>query len=401
MRLFSDFVRTDTRELRSPETHYAFYNRAAGSFWDDVREVLESWFAHLPVASQKNIASRLRDKDRRKFDGAFWELYLHELFLRLGYAVQHEPNLPREGTSALTPDFLLEHGAERLYVEALVVTDSDSDDSEERRRNDLVDAINRRVSSKGLLISFDIRRAGPANPPIAKIAQSLEAWLDALDPDLISAIQHELRVFDWPSWEWNRDGWQLDVVAMPRPPEDRERPSKRVIALGPSGGKISDEYADARIIRDRLVTKAKKYQDLDVPYMIALLVRRSFCDEADVRGALFGPAGADPELLREGWLEARLGGDRDGFWATRNGPQQRHVSAMLCARNLQPAMLTEVAPVLWYCPWAAHPLTVSLPFAAVREVPSASVYIDPATLTPAEIFKLPSAWPRGAPFPQH
>jgi len=29
-----------------------------------------------------------------EFDAAFWELYLHELFTRLGYEVACEPTLP-------------------------------------------------------------------------------------------------------------------------------------------------------------------------------------------------------------------------------------------------------------------------------------------------------------------
>ena len=52
--------------------------------------------------------------DNRKFAAGFWELYLHELFLRLGYEVTCAA--PVGGRRNI--DFLLRQGSSSFYVEA-------------------------------------------------------------------------------------------------------------------------------------------------------------------------------------------------------------------------------------------------------------------------------------------
>jgi hypothetical protein len=400
MTLFSEMARTDSRPLRHPETHYAFYDRVAGPFWDAVRGLLEDWFSRLSASSQADLRARLQDKDRRKFDGAFWELYLHELFRRLGFAVHHQPTILRDGKSPGAPDLLLERDGDRIYIEAMIVADSNAEDHEERLRNNLVDAINARVKSSGFYVALEILHEGTANLPVAEIARGLQAWLDRWNPDVVSALQYGYRVFDHPAWTWNNNGWRLRFVAMPKPSEIRGRPGDRVIALGPSGSKITDAFSDGRIMRERLNDKANKYQGLGVPYIVALLVRRSFCDERDVQKALFGGIGIDAELLRYGRIDPVQAGDWDGVWATRAGPKHRNVSAVLWVRGLEPAKVAEVAPTLWHCPWAERPVTSSLPLASVRiESSGTSLRHEQAIQSPGDIFGLSTPWPPGKPFP--
>lgn len=401
MRLFTDRARDDPRPLRAPETSFAFYDRVAGPYWDDLRRVLEDWFAHLPAASRPDLRSRFQGKDRRQVDGAFWELYLHELFRRLGCAVQHQPRVPRAGAPPLTPDFLAERDGERLYLEAVAVTDSTVDDRAARRRMDLVDAINARVASPGFALAFEIERMGSATPRVSEIARSLQGWLDGFDPDRVAAVQRRWGISDWPAWEWVGGGWRLRAVAMPKPPEARGGPDDRVIGLGPSWGKVADAFADARAIRDKLREKAEKYDGLDAPYVLALLVRRGFCTEDDVAGALFGGGTLDATLIQGGRIDPSGAGDRDGLWATRAGPDRRHVSGVLCAINLIPEQVAERAPTLWHNPWATRPITTPFPCAAQRVVGEAgALRCEPATRPPAELFGLPTPWPPGPPFPR-
>ncbi|BCB78382.1 hypothetical protein GCM10022251_30340 [Phytohabitans flavus] len=54
-------------------------------------------------------------KDDRQVRGAFFELYLHERLLRIGYTVTCHPVL--EGTSR-RPDFLAERDGRSIYIEA-------------------------------------------------------------------------------------------------------------------------------------------------------------------------------------------------------------------------------------------------------------------------------------------
>jgi hypothetical protein len=82
------------------------------------RAVLEDWFSRWPTDSRPDLRARLRAKDDGQFLGAFWELYLHELHLRLGFECERDPELP---DSPRRPDFLVHGAGGSFYLEATVV----------------------------------------------------------------------------------------------------------------------------------------------------------------------------------------------------------------------------------------------------------------------------------------
>ena len=91
-----------------------------------------------------DLGTRFRSPDDRQHVAAFWELYLHELFTRLGFAVRLHPTLPIETTN---PDMLVERDGDSFYVEAVALTDKDVERQSTRRRGQVDDGINERVQS--------------------------------------------------------------------------------------------------------------------------------------------------------------------------------------------------------------------------------------------------------------
>lgn len=71
--------------------------------------------------------------------GAFWELYLHELLSRQGFAITCHPVLPDTGNS---PDFLAVRSDGSFSLEATTVRDADKDIKKDRVRRQVYDALN-------------------------------------------------------------------------------------------------------------------------------------------------------------------------------------------------------------------------------------------------------------------
>ncbi|MFD8560550.1 hypothetical protein ACFV1N_25030 [Streptosporangium canum] len=97
MNIFSAVERTDPSPAGHGDSHSQFIDRVAGPFWDQVRDLIEDWFSQLCSDAQADVRGRLRSRNDRQSKGAFFELYLHECLLRMGYTVTCHPEI--DGTS--------------------------------------------------------------------------------------------------------------------------------------------------------------------------------------------------------------------------------------------------------------------------------------------------------------
>jgi len=105
-----------------------------------------------------------------------------------------------------------------------------------------------------------------------------------------------------------------------------------------------------------LEEKARRYGDLDRPFVIALLANDVFVDEENIASALYGEPGFGVDANGEVSL-----GRAGGLWSDGAGTR---VSAVLTARNLVPASVAVVEPLLWHASQPTHPLQAALPLAA-------------------------------------
>ena len=117
MVVYTSRSRTDSSPKRAAEPQAEFFDRIAGPFWDQVREVINEWWSHLPDHVQPGVRSRLLDRhsDSNVYS-ALWELYLHEMLLGSGYTIEIEPTL---GTRGKNPDFLVTRDGEQFVIEAI------------------------------------------------------------------------------------------------------------------------------------------------------------------------------------------------------------------------------------------------------------------------------------------
>jgi hypothetical protein len=116
--LFDDSERTETRIKRERESRFAYLNSSARAPMTAARKVFEQWFDSYPESGRSDLRARFRSPIDGQHQSAFWELYLHEVFSRLGFTLEPHPDI--DG-SRNHPDFLVKEGdVRRFYLEGVV-----------------------------------------------------------------------------------------------------------------------------------------------------------------------------------------------------------------------------------------------------------------------------------------
>src|SRR5919202_5698397 len=90
MRLFDTISHHDEGPPQFAEPEFICLNRSAKPDVSHIRELLEAWLSRYPTSVQTDLCGRFRSPDDTLHRSAFFELFLHELLLRLGYQ-------PRDG----------------------------------------------------------------------------------------------------------------------------------------------------------------------------------------------------------------------------------------------------------------------------------------------------------------
>lgn len=387
-RVFDDRERTDPSPASHSENSTAFLNRVAGAYWDQVRDLIEDWASRVPDAPRRDIVARLRSSSDRQSRAAFWELYLHETFVRAGYEVELHPSV--EG--ARPPDFRVTRGGERFYVEATCMFGDATDSGAIARRQDLYDAVER-IHSPNFFLSIDVEVIGSDAPATSRLRRDLERWLAGLDPDATELMLGRERAGEYFLWE--EQGWQVWFRPIPVRADARGAPDHRV--LGVFGSGEAQWLDDASELRQTIRSKGSAYGVLDAPLLIAVMIGTPFHDEDDSISALYGSwqIQFNPNYPDD----ARSVRARDGYWGSPGDWKHTHVSGVLIAHGVTPWRVTQEVPELWHHPLAANEVT-ALPIWRSAALSADRIrHNDPAAAL-SDFYSLPSHWPQGEAFPR-
>lgn len=386
--LFDTFERSNPDPATIEEDSFTFLNRIDQPYWAEVRRVLEVWFGRYPASEAPQLRRRFRSDLPGQHWGAWWELYLHELFVRLGFRVAAHPPLH---DSARRPDFEISRGAWRAYLEATVCFSGIVTD-EPGAPGWLTEAINL-VDSPGFFVMVKaVEGTGPERLRNRQISGPIQRWLDGLDPDDVTRTLEVTR--ELPELILEERGWTVRFEAAPVKPEARGKPDHRVYGGGPAIGGMVD---DVEQLRDKLKSKAGRYGRPGLPIITAVLCASSFMEDQDVAQALYGRDAV--QILGSG-TEIQPIRQRNGFWMHETGSQNRRVSAVLTAVQLHPWNCSSITPRLWFNPWAEHRLAAEFPFPSATANDRGKVSFTAREPDMAKILGLPADWPGGVPFPR-
>lgn len=388
-RVFSDRARDDDLPKRYTESSAAFFDRVAGLYWDQIRDLIEDWAARFPDAARPDIVGRLTSADDRQSSAAFWELYLYHALVALGSEVVVHPSVPG---GPRPPDFRVVGEIGEFYLEAKALFGRGVDRGASARANEVYEAVNQ-VHSPNFFVAVSLDRIGSAPLPKKLLRRQLESWLAGLDPD---AVKFETRFSGGESLTWNREGWVIEFRPIPVKKSRRGAPDHRPLGVLDGGGaKFLDDTGD---LRSALRDKGSAYGSLDLPLVVAINVATAFHDDHDTLNALYGTEqiqfnradlDAPPERVRA----------HDGYWGVPWAWKRTHVSGMLYGPNVAPWSVTRAVPRLWHHPGAAVPVATPPVWHKARFSGDRFEQTD-AKRDVHELFGLPAGWPLGEAFPK-
>ena len=359
-------------------SRFDFANRSQSSFMQKAREQLEQWFKRYP-SNRSSLRSRFRSKKDANHDGALFELFLHELFLRLGLTVEVDPEIDRGSH----PDFLVKGSNRTAYVEATYLKQRFETPPLEKTVLEAIDELGSQ-SPAGIGLHVEVDGELTMQPKLKPIMQKVLKWLESLDP---LAIDWECEFNLCLPVDSMYGDWRLVLHAVPR------GSAKSLITMGPS--RISGRNP-AKDLYDAVSKKASKYKNLQRPLVVAANVQ-SVGPNADEIDALFGPEGLRlrRSKLDSKWVSDGLVRTKQGLWFDNvNGQiRNRELDALMVFRNLAPWTIPNVTACLYLNPYVVDRVPEELRQLGYASHFDGELVCHDSKNSVGEIFELSSDWP--------
>lgn len=326
--LFDSIERTYMEAAKHNENTYDYYNISARKEISIVRDTLEDWFCNYPKNEKKELKSRFK----KDFDSAFYELFLYQLFYKLGYNIIIHPDLP---SSPKKPDFLISKDDLEIYVEAKVVKNKTKEqEAFERKINEFYDNLNKLNSGAFLLHIEHFNVLTEKQPSTKGIISHIEYELKKINPDLLNDEIDKDGMDKLPAIEYNNGDIHIIVRPIPVIPSARME-KKRPIGIYPvetflGGGEES--------LKDSIEKKAKRYGKLDKPFIVCMnSLDIMTSGKIDVDNAIWGSLAlswsTNPEDRDEKWIR-----QLDGVFLDKKGARLKNLTGVfvskICPHNI-------------------------------------------------------------------
>lgn len=261
--LFEDKERVDNQLAYHLENDYNFYDRTAIPEFVKIRVMLNEWFARYPDAEKKDLKSNFK----AQFSSAFFELFVHELFVSQGFTLTPHPVIP--GTEK-RPDFLAKRGDIELYLEAKEATDeSNADRAYKNKVGALFDSMNK-MNCPNYFLIIDELSMKSSNQPRGKIINScIEKEIKKVDKELLENHIDIQEFFEKKKIIYDDEDVYIVIKLIPLEKEYIEEKNSlhRPIGVYPSnffwGG-------SEKSIKDAVKEKAGRYGIIDKPFIICI-----------------------------------------------------------------------------------------------------------------------------------
>lgn len=312
MILFDEIERTLKGPAPNTASRFAWINECAEDYAESVRQQVETMLAKYPAIDRESLIARLRSDDNSVHRSAFLELTLHEWVLAQGHKILAvEPDLPH---TAKRPDFLIgaPDGSE-YYLEAV------ARQAEDDRLAGIRDAIDSIDSPVYLNVTIEGRPERTLSA--RRIAAKVERFLKVFNP--------EADRNSWLSLNWEQDGVRFEITPWSLKSESNR--DARTMGSYSTGARIMSSSGDLEKV---LKTKAGRYGELPVPYVVATTTEDFTTKLYELTAALFGTESFafNPTIPGD---PGRLIRNADGIW---RGQEHQWTNTGLSAVVLIPAL---------------------------------------------------------------
>lgn len=392
MKLFDARERTDFGTANYAESVFGYLNRTARYEFNRIRNEIDDWFSHYPEPGQAELRARFRSDVEVQHQAAFFELYIHELLVKLNCEVVLHPRLP--GIPKSVDFFVRPQIGERFYLEATVAARESSTESAARARMDVVyDVLDRVIVSPDFFLALKVKGAPNTPPNSRQLASFVQKHITGLDPDEIQRL-YDISLDAVPRWHYKHDGWELEFRPVPKKANTRGKPGLRPIGSRSTTFEAVDHRSP---VREAINQKAGRYGELGLPYIVAVNAM-ALIHEDDVLDALFGTEQVsilysqnDPSAQ----IQTEISRMPDGAWLGPNGPKNTRVSGTLVISRLSAWTIPRATIRLYHHPWAQWPyqsVLTRFPQAIPQE--NRIVMVNGESL--GTVLGLPASWPEDA-----
>jgi hypothetical protein len=296
-KIFEDKERTDLNFANHLDDLFDFYDRSAKLEFAKVRDTINEWYADYPEGEKSDLKSRFK----KAFSPALFELFVYQLFTKLGFTLTPHPEI--KGTKK-SPDFLAHKGSISFYIEAKEVTDtSETEEAFNKKTNAIYDALSKLAIPNYWLFIEKLKIKSLQQPSSKKVTEYLKRQL----PDYISKIvTANVEPSDWGNITplvINSEDVELVVKLFPKSLKHSHNELTPTIGGLPGGSGWG--YPEDNLIRNAVHKKASRYGELDKPYLICINVfSRLGVTTTGVENALLGspidlwPSHSDVESIQ-------------------------------------------------------------------------------------------------------
>lgn len=381
LKLFEKKIRKDMKPSKNSDDKYDFLDRSGRKFSERIRNELNKWFSNLP----KNEQNTMKRRFKTEFNSAFFELFLHELFIRMGYELTIHPDISE---SSNHPDFLVEKENIKFYLEATVNNDLSNEEQRQKAKvQAYYDEINKIDSPNCYLRLNEVKIPKKVQPAGRKIRSYLTRKLKNLDIEsLISKFKNN-GFNELPIWTYqDEDNVVVKITPIPKLNNSKEKSNDRPIGMYPIktkwGGTVSSLY-------NSLVNKAGKYGDLNHPYIIAVNSLSDFGTEKyEIMNALFGD---ERYYFNTNGEPIHKDRKRNGFFYNSEEAQYTRVSGVIVTTVVS-TNISNAPFYLYHNPWAGQPISQDC-FDFTQYMPINGNMKEIKGQKIKDILKLPDNWP--------
>lgn len=390
-RLFPGPIETLERPARDSESTYMYLNRAAGAQYDRIRELVERWYQNYPADHRDDLRRRIQSSNTSaQLSSVFFELYLHELLVRLGYEITIHPDLLP--ATSKRPEFLVKHASgEQFILEAIAATDvSRVEAAQQARIGRLYDTINSKLDSPDCFLSIQVLKSSKSPLAGTRLLAFLRERLTDIDVDKLAESFSRRGFAELPKWVYAENGWSIRCFPVPKSSALRGKEGVRPLAFFPQPVQMV-EPRDA--VLKAVKKKASRYKELGMPYIVAVNALGLFVDHIAIMEALFGK-----EVITYSTLNGEMEGAPqlqrrpDGSLFYKGSPINTRVSGVLIAYDVAPWNVGRSDAILYHNPWARFPYIGRLCKLRDYVGNGETMELQPG-IHPRDIFGLGPQWP--------
>ncbi|NRT13571.1 hypothetical protein [Flavobacterium sp. 14A] len=285
-----------------------------------IRDTLEGWFSKYPEVEKNELKIRFK----KDFDSAFFELFLYELFKKLGYEILIHPKLKN---SKKRPDFLITKNGKQTYVEAKICFDkTEAEMALENLQNEFYDKLSN-VKIKGFLLAIEeVNFITKKQPRVKELIAKIENEVAKLDPIQVSSSIQNYGYELCPKIEFENKDFNIIVKPIPLIESEKDTISENPIGIFPfesfwGGGEDS--------LRQSILKKSNRYGKFEIPYLICInALGKKTSGKTDIENLVWGslqytystsPNERDGKLTRK----------NDGIFYNSGKAQLKNVSGLI------------------------------------------------------------------------